>query len=457
MRVALYVRVSTKEQVDGYSIDEQIDKLNAYAKAKDYTVLDTFVDGGHSGATIDRPAIKELIKNIKNYQAVLVYRLNRLSRSQKDTLHLIEDVFMTNNVEFISLSESLDTSTPFGRAMIGILSAFAQLDREQIKEQLTLGRVARAKNGYYHGGDPTKAPTGYDYVNGDLIVNEYEAECVRYIYDEYVKGKGYAVIYEDIQTKFPGVINDLSTVSKTLMRPLYKGYVTFDSKEHKGRHQPIIDDKTYKLAQDIRLKRKSRFKGKSLYILSGLLHCGHCGARIAGHAGKKLKNGEQLRYYTCYTKRGSPKHMITKDSCNKKFERKEQLEDKVIKQIKKLKLSDVKRTDNNDDLVKIDTLNKEITKIDKQISNLVDLFANGNIPTDILNDKINGLNDKKESMRVRIEELGNNRVDTSDIEKLIPSLNNIDKWDAEEQQVAIIKLIDSITLYDDRLVIDWVF
>src|SRR5699024_9795974 len=113
---------------------------------------------------------------------------------------------------------------------------------------------------------------------------------------------------------------------------------------------------------------------------------------------------------------------------------KEQLEDRVIKQIKKLKLSDVKRTDNNDDLVKIDTLNKEITKIDKQISNLVDLFANGNIPTDILNDKINGLNKKKESMRERIDE-----------------------WKDEEQQITIIKLIDSITLYNGKLVIDWVF
>src|SRR5699024_2600586 len=163
----------------------------------------------------------------------------------------------------------------------------------------------------------------------------------------------------------------------------------------------------YKLAQDIRLKRKSRFKCKSLYILSGLLHCGHCGARTAGHAGKKLKNGEQLRYYTCCTKRGSPKHMVTKDSCDKKFERKEQLEDRGIKQIKKLKLYDVKRTNNNDDLVKIDALNKEITKIDKQISNLVDLFANGNIPTDILNDKIDGLNEKKISIEDRIKELGN--------------------------------------------------
>src|SRR5699024_12531050 len=105
--------------------------------------------------------------------------------------------------------------------MIGILSAFAQLDREQIKEQLTLGRVARAKDGYYHGGDPNKAPTGYDYVNGDLVVNEYEAECVRYIYDEYVEGKGYAVIYKDIQNKFHDVINDLSSVTKTLMCYLY--------------------------------------------------------------------------------------------------------------------------------------------------------------------------------------------------------------------------------------------
>src|SRR5699024_4904618 len=240
MRVALYVRVSTKEQVDGYSIDEQIDKVNAYAKAKDYTVLDTFVDGGHSGATIDITAIKELIKNIKNYQAVLVYRLNRLSRSQKDTLRLIEDVFMTNNVEFISLSESQDPSTPFARPIIVILSPFAHMNREQIKKKFTLGRVPGANRGNYHDGVRAKAPTGYDYLNGDLIVNEYEAECVRYIYDEYVKGKGYAVIYEDIQTKFPGVINDLSTVSKTLMRPLYKGYVTFDGKEHKGRHRPII-------------------------------------------------------------------------------------------------------------------------------------------------------------------------------------------------------------------------
>src|SRR5690625_1842630 len=267
--------------------------------------------------------MEELIKNIDKFDAVLVHKLNRLSRSQKDTLHLIEDVFIENDVEFISLSESLDTTTPYGRAMIGILSAFAQLDREMIKEQLTIGRIARAKDGYYHGGDPNKAPTGYDYVSGELAINEYEAECIRYIFSEYLKGKGFSKIYEGTQKKFPNVIDHNSTISKILSRPLYKGYVTFDDKTYKGRHVPIIDEKTYDSVQKIRSKRRSRYSKNTLYLLSGLLHCGHCNARLAGRAGKKLKNGNQLRYYACYTRRGHPKHMMTKDSCDKTFERKE--------------------------------------------------------------------------------------------------------------------------------------
>src|SRR5699024_10753169 len=161
----------------------------------------------------------------------------------------------------------------------------------------------------------------------------------------------------------------------------YKGYVTLDGRLHKGRHKPSVEDKTYDEAQKTRLKRKTRFKGNAVYLVRGLLHSGHCGARMAGHAGKKLKTGEQLRYYTWYTTRGSQKHMMTQDKCDKKFERKETLEDKVIKQIKMLKLTDVKTTSANDSRTKIDTLNKEIIKIDKQISNLVDLFANENIPS----------------------------------------------------------------------------
>lgn len=178
-RVFLYVRVSTQEQAtEGYSIDEQLSRLNGYCNSLGWIVVDSFVDGGYSGANTNRPALKRLISACNDHLAdcVVVYKLDRLSRSQKDTLALIEDSFLANNVDFVSMTENFDTSTPFGRAMIGILSVFAQLEREQIKERMTMGKVGRAKSGLFHGGGYN--PIGYDYVDGNLVVNEYEASKV---------------------------------------------------------------------------------------------------------------------------------------------------------------------------------------------------------------------------------------------------------------------------------------
>src|SRR5699024_7512767 len=134
-----YVRVSTHDQAEeGYSIDEQIDKLKKYCEIMGWIVYDTYIDPGYSGSNIDRPGLKKLIRSAKqkNIDTVLSYKLDRLSRSQKDTLYLIEDVFIKHGVDFVSLNENFDTSTPFGKAMIGILSVFAQLEREQITERM---------------------------------------------------------------------------------------------------------------------------------------------------------------------------------------------------------------------------------------------------------------------------------------------------------------------------------
>lgn len=153
--VFIYVRVSTQEQAkDGYSIDEQIERLKEYCKALQWTILKIYTDAGYSGATTDRPALKEMICDIKKgiCDLVVVYKLDRLSRSQKDTLSLIEDCFLKNHVDFISMTENFDTSSPFGRAMIGILSVFAQLEREQIKERMGMGKEGRAKDGRWHRG-----------------------------------------------------------------------------------------------------------------------------------------------------------------------------------------------------------------------------------------------------------------------------------------------------------------
>ena len=149
-----YVRVSTENQLENYSIEEQISRLKSYCAAKDMILLKIYTDGGYSGGNTDRPALKQMLADIKtvNVDAVLVYKLDRLSRSQKDTLTLIEDEFLAHDVDFISINENFDTSTPFGKAMIGMLSVFAQLEKDQITERFTMGRIGRCKAGYFHGG-----------------------------------------------------------------------------------------------------------------------------------------------------------------------------------------------------------------------------------------------------------------------------------------------------------------
>lgn len=159
-----------------------------------------------------RTGIQKLITDIKDCNIVLVYKLDRLSRSQRDTLYLIEDVFLPNNVDFVSVQKSFDSSTPFGKAMIGLLAVFAQLERKQIKERTQMGRIALAKFGLYHGGD--YSPIGYNYENGKLIVNSYEAEQVRKIYEWYIAD------------------DSLSGITKRLHEAGYHSY--------KARRQPLI-------------------------------------------------------------------------------------------------------------------------------------------------------------------------------------------------------------------------
>ena len=147
-RVAIYVRVSTARQdQEGYSIPMQKERLVAYCKAKGWIVAGLFVDPGHSGASLERPGMTALIAGVEaeKYDIVLVYKLDRLSRSQKDTLFLIEDIFMANETDFVSMQESFDTSTIFGRAMVGILSVFNQMEKETISAaevDVLLGRKA---------------------------------------------------------------------------------------------------------------------------------------------------------------------------------------------------------------------------------------------------------------------------------------------------------------------------
>lgn len=183
VKAAVYTRVSTQEQAgDGhYSIEEQERLCRAAITAKGWDYVGTYSDPGVSGRTLEREGIQRLISDIESgkVQAVVIYKLDRLSRTQRDTLCIIEDVFLQNDISLVSLNETLDTSTPWGRAMIGILSSFNQMELENIQARTMMGRKAKIAKGGYAGG---KVPLGYKLVNSEWVVVPEEAEIVRLVF-----------------------------------------------------------------------------------------------------------------------------------------------------------------------------------------------------------------------------------------------------------------------------------
>lgn len=246
-RACVYVRVSTEAQEEaGYSLDEQERLCRSAIESKEWEYVRTYCDGGYSGKTMERPALQEMFGDIKAglVDAVLIYKLDRLSRSQKDTLTIIEDYLLPNKVDIVSLKETLDTSTPWGRAMIGILASFNQLDRETIVMRTTMGRRAKAKAGGYTGG---KTPYGYKAVDGELVIEPVEASMVREIFRLRSEGatlRGIADILESEGYKGrEGRRVQFSTVANIVNNEaLYRGVKTYAGVTASGRYEAILKE-----------------------------------------------------------------------------------------------------------------------------------------------------------------------------------------------------------------------
>lgn len=313
-KAALYIRVSTRRQdQEGYSIPLQKERLIAYCKAKGWVVAGIFIDPGHSGSSLERPGIERLMAGVEGgkFDVVLVYKLDRLSRSQKDTLFLIEDVFMANNTDFVSMQESFDTSSIYGRAMVGVLSVFAQMERETITERTLLGRAGRAEEGLWHGGGTS--PIGYDYIDGELVVNKPEAEQVRMVYDLFASGVTVTEItrrMEGFTTKH-GDWSHTSTVGNVLDNPLYAGTIHFDGATGFGKHKAIVAPGVDQIVKNRRERmRQSEISGDSEFLLTGMIFCGNCGARYFPN---RRPNGKVV--YSCHSRAKKNKKMVKDPSC----------------------------------------------------------------------------------------------------------------------------------------------
>lgn len=365
---ALYIRVSTDAQrEEGYSIEAQKEMLEGYCKSKQIKNYELYIDGGFSGSSIERPEVKRLINNVKRdlIEAVIVYKLDRLSRSQKDTLFLIEDVFNPHKVSFVSLNENMDTSTPIGRAMLGIMSAFAQLERETIRERTRLGMRERVKSGLWMGGGHIPFGYNYDRSKGILVPNK-DADTVRKMYDLYLQGYSMIKIAQTVGLKYERLAQQI------LMRKTNAGYIHYNGVDYKGQHEAIISEEKYNKVMEMVEDRSKKNLTTSKSLLAGLIHCGICGAKFRYQ--KWGKNGYKVY---CYSQDKSKFHLVKDKNCNNAKIWADELENIVISDMfqmaRKVITNDENSDDNNENITNI--LETQYEQTVKKIKNLYNLYA----------------------------------------------------------------------------------
>ncbi|MDB8660541.1 recombinase family protein [Streptococcus anginosus] len=474
-KVAIYVRVSTTNQVEeGYSIDEQKDKLSSYCHIKDWSIYNIYTDGGFSGSNTERPALEQLIKDAKKklFDTVLVYKLDRLSRSQKDTLYLIEEIFIKNGIEFLSLQENFDTSTPFGKAMIGLLAVFAQLEREQIKERMQLGKLGRAKSGKSMMWARTSY--GYDYhkETGTVTINELEAIAVRDIFNSYLAGMSITKLRDKLNDKYPKTPNwHYRIIRGILANPVYCGYNQYKGQIFLGNHEPIISEKTFNKTQDELKARQiaaAQFSNnprpfRAKYMLSGIAQCGYCWAPLQITLGTIRKDGSRNIRYQCKNRfpRTTKGVTIYNDNkkCDSRFYEKSDVEENVIQQISKLQ-NDPKVIDglfaDLETTIDRDACIKQIEVLSRKVSRLNDLYIDGLIALDELQTKNAEIINQRSLLEKELENdpAIKHQERKRDMRQTL-STDDIFTMDYEQQKVIVRALINKVQVTAESIKIKW--
>ncbi|MBC6312029.1 recombinase family protein [Listeria immobilis] len=452
MKAAIYIRVSTQEQVENYSIQAQTEKLTALCRSKDWDVYDTFIDGGYSGSNMNRPALNEMLSKLHEIDAVVVYRLDRLSRSQKDTITLIEEYFLKNNVEFVSLSETLDTSSPFGRAMIGILSVFAQLERETIRDRMVMGKIKRVESGLPL--TTAKGRTfGYDVVDTKLYINKEEAQHLQLIYDIFEEEKSITFLQKRLK-KLGFKVKSYSSYNKWLMNDLYIGYVSYGDKVHvKGVHEAIISEEQFYRVQEIfsRMGKNPNMNKESSSLLNNLIVCEKCGLSFVHRVKDTVSRGKKYRYryYSCKTY----KHTHELEKCGNKIWRADKLEEIVIDRVKNYSFA-TRNLDKEDEL---DSITEKLKTEHSKKKRLFDLYMNGSYEVAELDKMMADIDAQINYYNSQIEaneELKRNKKVQESLAEL--ATVDFDSLEFREKQIYLKSIINKIYIDGEQVTIEWI-
>lgn len=290
-RCAIYTRKSTDTRLerDVNSLTIQREICAAYVASQRYRgwveIERRFDDGGHSGSGLQRPALADLMHAIEagEIDTVVVYKIDRLTRSLLDFVRLVE-IFERRDIGLVSVSQAFDTSDSMGRMILNVLLTFSQFERELIAERVRDSIRTRKRHGRIHGGLP---PFGYDYRDGELVIVDEEAEIVRFIFAHFLEGRTFtatmtAVREADLRSSFKtgrngkrrgGGLLSPGTVYNILRNPIYVGEIRGHDHPWPGRHSPIIDRTTWEAACDLARQRQRRAPGSqgTDHFLVGIL------------------------------------------------------------------------------------------------------------------------------------------------------------------------------------------
>lgn len=488
--IAIYVRQSIDKK-DSLSIDTQINFcLKEIESTSKYTV---YKDKGFSGKNVDRPEFKKLMTSIRNKEIskLIVYRLDRISRSITDFANII-DILEEHNVDFISANEKFDTSTPVGKAMLYIIMVFAQLERETIAERIKDNYYSRGKTGVWLGGT---APIGFknEKIKKDgkivaTIAPTEDLELVKKIYDLYANtNSSLGGIAKEIRKNTDEMWNNIK-LSRILQNPAYvkadvdiyhyykskKCIIVNDIEEFTGvkgcnlygkrersknkyrnledhvlsisLHDGIIDSQTWlicqrKLAGNVQIKNTG--KGKHTW-LTGLVKCGYCGYSM------NVKVYKNYKYLNCSGR------YIKDNICSKKLETHhvQYIEDYIEQSIKSFLPHLSNHVNVNKPFVNEVELNKlkmELFNIETQIDNLLNNMANGNETLiAYINKKIIELDKNRERVLISINE---NSIKPVNLD--IPNIDDWNNYSLEQKRDVCNKLISKILIYNGKIEVEW--
>jgi site-specific DNA recombinase len=313
-RCAIYTRKSTEHNLDlaFNSLDAQREACEAYIKSQAHEgwtlVRDRFDDGGLSGASLERPALQDLLDRVRARQVdvIVVYKVDRLTRSLADFAKLVE-LFDGHDVSFVSVTQSFNTTSSMGRLTLNVLLSFAQFEREVIGERVRDKIAASKRKGMWVGGP---APLGYRSIDKKLRIVPEDADLVRKIFADYLRigsiaGLAASLEREGVRPKGRSAASANARLPRfgvgalfyLLKNRIYVGEIAYRGEAYKGEHEAIVERATFEAVQQ-RLKdrsvERSRRRRSSLSLLAGRIVDDRGNPMTPTHANKR---GVRYRYY----------------------------------------------------------------------------------------------------------------------------------------------------------------